>query len=555
MPIRYKLLLAFSVVLALAAGVAIYGISAISQAGSLVVRLYDGSFMATSYARAAQASFNDARAAMERALRQREAVSTPNLARLESAFRELAENLKIVRERMADPVSEVAVKNAQALAQGWYETGLKIIKPATNGLTELPLTTTVVDEADAVSAAIDQIVETATAHGFAFRAEADATVRASKSSLILLTIVTGAMAVVLAIGIAFSFSRPVRSAMAVAERVAGGDLSREIRTKRRDEFGRLLKSLAAMQQALRLQSDQERTVADAKERERAAQLARRQIIEQQVSEFRAGVSQVLQQFGEMTSRMQQTARTLSTVAGQADRQSKDAAAAAKETSGNVEAIAGASEQLGTSVRQIAARVASASGVVGQAAEMARGANDTMAGLAEAATRIDDVVNLIRAIAGQTNLLALNATIEAARAGDAGRGFSVVASEVKALAAQTAKATEEISNQISGVQAGTGRAVTAIGAISSIMTEINGFASTISAAVNQQGSATDEIARNIQDAATGTQSVSRNVTGTAGWIAETNRSASEVLDAAEKLTSHADALQMSINRFLGNVSAA
>src|SRR5205807_2315897 len=146
--------------------------------------------------------------------------------------------------------------------------------------------------------------------------------------------------------------------------------------------------------------------------------------------------------------------------------------------------------------------------------MAGTANETIRALASAAQHIDEVVGFIRNIAGQTNLLALNATIEAARAGEAGRGFAVVASEVKALATQTAKATEEISSQIAEVQSATRQAVDNVGAIASIMGDIDGFTSAIAAAVSEQNMAATEISQNIGQAAAGTAIVARSIAGTA-----------------------------------------
>jgi methyl-accepting chemotaxis protein len=206
------------------------------------------------------------------------------------------------------------------------------------------------------------------------------------------------------------------------------------------------------------------------------------------------------------------------------------------------------------VRQITGQLASATEVVGRATEMANLTNDTIVGLADSAGRIDDIVGLIRSIAEQTNLLALNATIEAARAGDAGRGFSVVASEVKALATQTANATAEISGQISGVQCSTTQAVERIKAIASIITRINSVTTEIASAVGQQGIATEEISRNIQGAAAATQNVAKNISETTAAISETSRAAADVLKAAEYLTSHAGDLRASVDQFLHDVAA-
>jgi methyl-accepting chemotaxis protein len=555
MSIRYKLFLAFSVVLALATGVAAYGIQAISGASGLVVRLYDQPFMAVSHARAAQAKFNEARAAMERGLSLQEAAPESNNAILEASMNEVMEELKVVKERIAEADPAGAVAKAEKLAQDWYRTGMQVIKPPASGLTLLPLSTTVSRQADEVAAAIDQIVEDASAYGFDFRSQAEAKVTASKSALITLTLATGAISTLLALGIAYSFGRAIRNAMAISERIAAGDFSEKVSTSRHDELGRLIVSLGRMQEALRTQAEAQRSAAETKDRDHANQIARRQRIEQQIAEFRSSVENMLKQADEMTGRMNTTALTLSTISREAGNRAREATGAAEETSGNVAIVAASTEQLDVSVRAITGRLASATEVVGRASDMAHATNDMIVGLAQSTARIDDVVGLIRSIAEKTNLLALNATIEAARAGEAGRGFAVVASEVKALATQTAKATGDISGQISEVQSSTRHTVERIKSIAAVMMEISAATREITEAVRQQGIATEEIALNIQSAASATQNVARNVAGTTSAIGETNHAAAEVLEAAEYMTSHARDLNTSVDRFLRDVAAA
>ena len=179
----------------------------------------------------------------------------------------------------------------------------------------------------------------------------------------------------------------------------------------------------------------------------------------------------------------------------------------------------------------------------------------MQSLAEGAQKIGEVVNLINDIASQTNLLALNATIEAARAGEAGKGFAVVASEVKSLANQTAKATEDISAQITAIQSSTKGAVDAIKNIGTTISQIGEIATTIAAAVEEQGAATQEIARNVQQAAAGTQEVSTNIGGVTTAAAETGSSASQVNTAAELLGQKNEVLRHAVTDFLTKVRAA
>jgi methyl-accepting chemotaxis protein len=552
MSIRYKLLLAFSLVFMLAASVAVYAIRAISTADDLVVQLYDQAFMATSHARAAQVRFYEARAKMEQGLLLRESASLSTLAALDSSMKEVFEELKVVAERMARSNYAGAIDQAEMLARDWYLAGMKILTPPPEGLTELPLTASVMAKSDAVAVAIDQVVEDASAYGFEFRFAAQASVAAMRRNLIILASVFGIMVLVLSLGIARSFMLPLRTAMAFSERIAAGDLSTDVTTSRRDEFGRLLVSLGKMQDALRAQAAAQRSGAEAKERDHATQVARRQQMEKQIAHFRDAVGDMLHT---MTERMHSTAQTLSSIAKQANGKAIVAAGAAEQTSSNVTTVAAAAEELGTSVKIIMGEIERATVVVGEAGDIARDANQTISGLAETTKRIDSVVSLIRTIAEQTNLLALNATIEAARAGNAGKGFAVVASEVKALATQTAKATEDISAQIADVQVSTNQAVDKIKSIDSVMDEINVLTSKIMESIRAQTSATAEIAQSIQRAADATQEVAKNVAGTNQAIGETNHAAADVIDVADYFTSHSRALQGSVDEFLAGVAAA
>jgi methyl-accepting chemotaxis protein len=182
-------------------------------------------------------------------------------------------------------------------------------------------------------------------------------------------------------------------------------------------------------------------------------------------------------------------------------------------------------------------------------------NERMKGLADAATRIGNVIALINHIASQTNLLALNATIEAARAGDAGKGFAVVAAEVKTLASQTAKATDEISSQINAIQSATDEAVTAIRSIAATIADINAIAMTIASAVGEQAAATEEISRNVQEAARGTSDIGQEIVGVTDAARQTGDTAGSVLAAANDLSLRCEDLRTQVDQFLHGVRAA
>ena len=252
-----------------------------------------------------------------------------------------------------------------------------------------------------------------------------------------------------------------------------------------------------------------------------------------------------------SAQLQSTAQNLSATAEQTTQQSAAVAAAAEQASANVQTVASAAEELSSSIEEVGRQVTESSNIAQSAAAEAEATNKSVEELAEAADKIGEVVELISDIAAQTNLLALNATIEAARAGDAGKGFAVVANEVKSLASQTAKATGDISAQISAIQNATGNAVTAIKGIGETISQVNEIATAIASAVEEQGAATQEIARNVQEAATGTQEVTTNITEVQKAATETGESSAQVLEAANELSKQSETLRAEIEKFMND----
>jgi methyl-accepting chemotaxis protein len=224
-------------------------------------------------------------------------------------------------------------------------------------------------------------------------------------------------------------------------------------------------------------------------------------------------------------------------------------------SSNVQAVAAATDQMTSSIAEIGRQVQNSSRIAAAAVAQAEKTDARMNQLADAAGRIGDVIKLITAIAEQTNLLALNATIEAARAGEAGKGFAVVAQEVKQLAAQTARATGEISVQISGMQNATQDSVAAIKEIGGTIRQISEIAAVIASAVEEQGAATGNISRNIREAAAGTGEVAASITKVTEGAQETGAASSEMLNSARSLAQESTRLRDEVARFLQSIKAA
>ncbi|MCA6103123.1 methyl-accepting chemotaxis protein [Bradyrhizobium australafricanum] len=346
--------------------------------------------------------------------------------------------------------------------------------------------------------------------------------------------------------------RRIRGLQRSMQLLSDGDLDTEIpQSRQRDEIAVMADALQVFRESM----VESRELTENQNKDRSAKAERASRMEAQIVTFESNVRSALGSLQTAANSMQSTAQSMSATADQSSALVNAVASAAEETSVNVQTVSAGTEELSSSIQEIGRQVVTSAEIARKAVEEASATDSTMQGLADNAARISVVVDLIQTIASQTNLLALNATIEAARAGEAGRGFAVVASEVKNLASQTAKATEEIRQQIVSMQEVTTTAVSAIRNISSTIGEINDVTTAIAAAVEQQGAATREIARNIQHAAGGTSEVSSNIVGVSTASAEAGTAAGEVLSASDALRREADVLRSEIDGFLSNIRAA
>ena len=349
--------------------------------------------------------------------------------------------------------------------------------------------------------------------------------------------------------IARSIARPLSLITSTIKRVAEGAEGVEVpHADRTDEIGALARAIRIFQQAM----DHNRNLNAQVSAESTAREERSRHIEASVEEFRQAIGTALRAVTDNASGIRNTAQTISRATLDANGRAEAAAGATTQASNNVSAVAGAAEELSASVEEIGRQVRQSASAVEQTGQRTEKSIAEIEGLAAATQRIDGVLALIQAIAEQTNLLALNATIEAARAGEAGRGFAVVAHEVKALAGQTAKATEEISQNVSQIQASTKNAVDAVREIGHAVRGINDITTHIAEAIHQQDRATREISANAQSAAQGNQTLVANIGSLHDAIGETGTAAESVLAASGDLASTADALSREVEKFFRNL---
>jgi methyl-accepting chemotaxis protein len=392
----------------------------------------------------------------------------------------------------------------------------------------------------------------------ASQASEQVTAAALDRSLRHLLIMAAALVLVIAIVLACLWvvstriTQPLLRLSKATEQLAGNDTAVEIPDSgRADELGVMASALAHFRTSIietgRLRSDQAGLQAEKEKRQRVVTAA--------IAAFEETVSGIVRAVSTAATELERAASSLTHTANTTQQLANSVTASSGQASSNVQSVALATDEMTASIHEISRQVEDSSRIAEDAVMQANRADASITELSQAAARIGDVVKLITAIAEQTNLLALNATIEAARAGEAGRGFAVVAQEVKALAAQTAKATDEIGTQISGMQTATQQSVSAMKEIGGTITRISGISSAIAVAIEEQSAAVKDISRNIQHAAQGAAQVSANILNVNKGAGETDAASGQVLSSAQALAGESARLKLEVDRFLATVRAA
>lgn len=469
----------------------------------------------------------------------------------EYAADELSINLAILGAVVTDAI-RVPVNRLLNYAEG--SSDLFALRERELGMAERAAM--LVDEARVADAVLVELVETTRDGALADQAAAsDAGVSAISFGQSVM-IIFAVLAVVA--GAAITWLYVSRSLLArlthishTMETLAAGEIGEALVADGKDEIAGMARSV----NVFRDNAIERRRLEAERSEDQAAREARARAIEELIARFEEVSSRALGAVGDAAREMESAATALDQSSRSASQTTAQVNASSGRAAENVDTVAAAAEEMTGSIAEIAQQISRSTEIAQDAADRVEQTNADVAALNDAAAKIGDIVNLIKDIAEQTNLLALNATIEAARAGEAGKGFAVVASEVKTLAEQTGKATSSISEQISGIQGATGKAVSAIANIGEVISEMNNISAAIAAAMEEQRAAASEITRAAHEAASGSREVSQSIASVDAAASETGQCAAQVNAASTALNSESEGLEKAVSEFLKGVRAA